>query len=40
MYDMTVGAESRTITTRELNRRTGEVIKAVAETGTPVTVTL
>lgn len=37
---MTVDGESAAITTCDLSRRTGEVIKAVADTGTPVTVTL
>ncbi len=40
MDSMTVDGESAAITTCDLSRRTGEVIKAVAETGTPVTVTL
>lgn len=40
MYDMTSTMEPATITARELSRRTGEVLSAVAATGTPVTVTL
>lgn len=40
MTDMTVTPSSRTITSRELSRRTGEVLNTVATTGTPVTVTL
>ena len=40
MYAMTSTMESSTITARELSRRTGEVLSAVASTGTPVTVTL
>lgn len=40
MYDMTSTMEPATITARELSRRTGEVLSAVAATGIPVTVTL